>query len=69
MKFFEDEELLKGRHILVENYKAILYPNSHFFEDTSAQQVFVQRKQVGTQTSESSKLKNSTLSKNQLHQV
>lgn len=27
-KFFEDEELLKGRHILIESYKAILYPNS-----------------------------------------
>lgn len=24
LKFFEDEEVLKGRHILIENYKAIL---------------------------------------------
>ncbi len=32
LKVFEGEELLKGRHILVENYKAILYPRSR---DTS----------------------------------
>lgn len=27
-KFFEGEELLKARHVLVENYKAIFDPNS-----------------------------------------
>lgn len=27
-RFFEDEEMLKGRHILSESYKAILKPNS-----------------------------------------
>lgn len=27
LKVFEDQELLKGRHILVENCKAILYPS------------------------------------------
>lgn len=32
LKVFEGEEPLKGRHILVENYKAILYPSS---QDTS----------------------------------
>lgn len=26
-RFFEDEEILKRRHILIENYKAVLYPN------------------------------------------
>lgn len=28
LKIFEGEELLKGRHILLENYKAIPDPNS-----------------------------------------
>lgn len=36
LKFFEDEERLKGRHVLVENYKAILYPKftGHVFKET-----------------------------------
>lgn len=45
--FFEDEERLKGRHVLIENYKAILYPNS---QDSSLKTPLhnkcVQQKQV-----------------------